>query len=97
MARSPERSASLLCTLKYGVAPPRAEWGNLLDKYAAVKVSSPHSDGGKLPSFIKHRVIWASVCSFLSDTPFCCGLLVAVYSTLMPALTHRVLNSFPIY
>ena len=82
MARKPVRSGSKLCILEYGVAPSRVEWGDLLAKYVAVNISSPHMNGGKSPSFIRHRVILASVCPSLSDTPFCCGVLVAVYSML---------------
>ena len=97
MAHKPVRSGSKLCILEYGVAPSRVEWGDLLAKYVAVNISSPHMNGGKFPSFIKHRVISASVCPSLSDTPFCCGVLVAVYSMLIPAPTHRALNSCPVY
>ena len=75
MARKPMRSGSNLCILEYGVAPSRVEWGDLLAKYVAVNISSPHMNGGKSPSFIRHRVILASVCPSLSDTPFCGGVV----------------------
>ena len=62
MTRSPERSGDLLCNFEYGVAPPSAECGDLFNRYAAVSINSPHMDGGKSPSFRRHRVTPARVC-----------------------------------
>ena len=71
MTRSPERSGDLLCNFEYGVAPPSAECGDLFNRYAAVSINSPHMDGGKSPSFRRHRVTPARVCPSRSDTPIC--------------------------
>ena len=82
IARKADRSASLSCILKKGVLPRNVS--------TAVKNSSPHMLGGKLPSLRRHLTVAASVLPTRSDTPFCCGVAVGVYSMLMPELTQSL-------
>lgn len=62
-----------------------------------MKNSCPRREAGRFPSFIGDLVILARVCPSLPNTPFCCGVVVGVYSTLILALMHGALTSLPVY
>ena len=83
--------------MAYGILPPSAECGVLLERYTAVKNNSPHRDLPKPSSSRRLLTIAVKFWPSHSETPICCGIETVAIFWLMPRCKQVTPYSCAVY